>query len=379
MKSEADYTGSLTSHTAFKPENFFKIKKSKVSGVLKSLRGLKVEVPELFDLESTLECGQAFRWRKVCGPDSRIWHKGVIGSTGVMVRFDTLSSSLLVLYDNEVTHSQYAIEPGDDSICAAEISSVSTGSPQHNAMSRTGSHRLAGDIFSYFSFDDDLETIYHFLINVDSVHGQAHLVMKEAIGHARGLRILRQDPWECLVSYIVSTNKNIPAISKVIEHFCSALGSPAGIGEYTFPSPERFLAAGLGGIQQSKCGYRAPYILDAAAKVLSNEVNLNELGNIPTREARQQLQTIKGVGPKVADCVLLFAYHRLDVFPVDVWITRSMSRFYLAGNKITPGKAREEGSRRFGSCAGYAQQILFNYARNVLDREFWYNHGEDST
>lgn len=339
MRLEAGYIDRLASYIALESERLkLDVEYSEICDVPETFAGLKIKVPGFLDLKSTLECGQAFRWRKVCGPDACIWYKGVLGSTGVMVRFDTSSSKLLVLYDDKIAETH---------------------------------HALAWEVFNYFSLDDDLKTIYQFLAKADAVHARAGAVMQEAIRHACGLRILRQGPWECLVSYIVSTNKNIPAISKIIQHFCSAMGSPAGLGEYTFPSPERFLAAGLDGIRRSKCGYRAPYILDAAAKVLNNEVNLDELSNMPTKEARQQLQTIKGVGPKVADCVLLFGYHRLDVFPVDVWIARSMSHFYMGGNNVTPKSAREEGRRRFGPFAGYAQQYLFNYARNVFDKEAW--------
>lgn len=297
---------------------------------------LTIQFPGTLDLRSTLECGQAFRWREATGPDAQTWYKGVIGPVGAMIRAG-LSSRLLVLYDNEAAH-----------------------------------HRnLAGDIFNYFSLDDDLEAIYDFLGKAGfAAECKEDSVMKEAAKHARGLRILRQDPWECLVSYIISANKNIPAISKTVRHLSSALGSPAGLGEYTFPSPETLLDAGVERIKQSKCGYRAPYIIDAAAKVASNEVDLDGLWDLPTGEARQQLLKIRGVGPKVADCVLLFGYHRLEVFPVDVWIARCMSHFYLGGADITPREARQEGSRRFGPFAGYAQQVLFNYSRNVLRGNF---------
>ena len=303
---------------------------------------LKLEVHGPLDLESTLECGQAFRWSKVSGPDGVMWYKGVIGCSGVMVRFDSDSSNLLVLY---------------------EVESALTGDTASEIRDR-----LAGDVYRYFALDDDLDAIHLFLAKEDLAEmGTVDQVINRAACHGRGLRILRQDPWECLVSYIVSTNKNIPAIRKIVDYFCRAFGSQAGLGEYTFPSPEAFLAAGLYCIKDSKCGYRASYILDAAAKVAEKQVNLSALWSLPVGEARQELMSIKGVGPKVADCVMLFAYHRLEVFPVDIWIARAMSYFYFGGREITAKKAREEGSRRFGPFAGYAQEYLFHYARNVLD------------
>jgi N-glycosylase/DNA lyase len=303
---------------------------------------LKLRVHGPLDLESTLECGQAFRWSKVSGPDGVMWYKGVIGCSGVMVRFDSNSSNLFILYE---------VESASARDTASEIRD-----------------RLANAVYLYFALDDDLDAIRAFLANEGlAEEGIVDQVINSAASHGRGLRILRQDPWECLVSYIVSTNKNIPAIRKTVDYFCRALGSPAGLGEYTFPSAEAFLGAGPYCIKDSKCGYRASYILDAAAKVAEKQVNLNALWSLPVGEARQELMKIKGVGPKVADCVLLFAYHRLEVFPVDVWIARAMSHFYFGGREMTAKEAREEGSRRFGPFAGYAQEYLFHYARNVLD------------
>ncbi|HOP70118.1 MAG TPA: DNA glycosylase [Bacillota bacterium] len=294
---------------------------------------LEIELPGPLDLQSTLECGQAFRWKRVSGLGGQTWYKGVIGPVGVMLR--TLGDSrLLVLY--EANHVQR--------------------------------DTLTGLVWHYFSLDDDLETIHRYLLEGARPGGGRgnDPIMEQALRHTRGLRILRQEPWECLVSYIISANKNIPAICNTVEYLSSTLGTPAGLGEYTFPSPQALLEASLECIRQSKCGYRAPYIIDAASKVRSNQVDLGALWHLPTAEARRHLMEIKGVGPKVADCVLLFGYHRLDVFPVDVWIARCMSVFYLDRAGITPKTAREEGCKRFGAYAGYAQQILFHYTRNVL-------------
>lgn len=294
---------------------------------------LEIRLPGPLDLESTLECGQAFRWNRVKGPDGRTWFRGVVDSIGVMVTTDD-ASRLLVLY-----------EPNG-----------------------TDRDSLARRIFSYFSLDDDLDAIHRFLLEEacpESRHRQ-HEVIKQAVRHARGLRILRQEPWECLVSYIISANKNIPAICKTVDYLAQSLGSPAGLGQYTFPTPQALLEAGADCVKQSKCGYRAPYILDAAGKVLDKQVDLLTVQHLPTDQARHELLKIMGVGPKVADCALLFGYHRLEVFPVDVWIARCMSVFFTDGKALTPKEARQEGSRRFGPYAGYTQQILFHYSRNVL-------------
>ncbi len=297
-----------------------------------------IEFSGKLDLRSTLECGQIFKWHEVTCAKGFNWYKGVIDSHGVMVKL-TADSRLLVAYDDK-------IKPEDNFVL---------------------------NVFEYFSLDDDLDLIHKSLREADFIQTPCHktdLVMSKAVEHAQGLRIIRQDPWECLVSYIISANKNIPAINKIVRNISEMLGSPTGFGEYTFPAPQTVLDAGVDLIRQSKCGYRAPYVIDAAKKVVSGQVDLDALWKLPTKEARQHLLKIKGVGPKVADCVLLFAYHRLNVFPVDIWIARCMSKFYMNDLKITSKQAKEEGNKRFSPYAGYAQQVLFNYSRNILKGDF---------
>ena len=297
---------------------------------------LTLRLPGPLDLKSTLKCGQAFRWERLFGSHGQAWYEGIIGSVALRVRVDP-SGQLVVLYDDRAVDS-----------CS-----------------------FAQDVFDYFSLDDDLGALHQFLRRGgDAQGGISDKVMEKALEYGQGLRILRQDPWECLVSYIISANNNIPAITKIVNRISAALGSPAGLGLFAFPPPEEILKAGLRLLKESKCGYRAPYIMDAATKVFSRQVDLDEIRNLETDEARRRLLTIKGVGPKIADCVLLFAYHRLEVFPVDVWVRRSMSEFYFHGADISPEQSRREGSKRFGKCAGYAQQVLFNYSRNILGSHF---------
>jgi N-glycosylase/DNA lyase len=295
--------------------------------------GLDIHVDGPFDIEATLECGQTFGWSKL-GSDSGIpWYKGVIGSLGLLICFDRTSSTLRVLYDpRDLKDSDLTMEPS----CS-----------------------LPQIISGYFSLDDDVESICEFLATDPAI--------RAAVSYGYGLRILRQDPWECLVSYITSTMNNIPAICKITRYFRETLGEPVGFGEYTFPTPEKFLEAGHHCVRDSRCGFRSGYIMDAAEKLVRGEVDLDLLHGISSAEARDELQKIKGVGPKVADCVLLFGYHRLDVFPVDRWVARAMSRLYSGGDQMTEKKAREEGSRRFGPFAGYAQEYLFHYIRNQSD------------
>ncbi|MGB4433015.1 MAG: DNA-3-methyladenine glycosylase [Bacillota bacterium] len=310
-----------------------------------SVTGLRLEIPGPFDIDATLECGQTFGWERVTLEDGTAWFKGVIGCTGVMVNFDRSSSNLTVLYD-----TQDFCDPSDQ---------------------KANARALAEKVFHYFALDDDLELIYEFLLH-GSVSSGADVdpVMDAALSYGYGLRILRQDPWECLISYISSAMNNIPAICKIIGYFRKTLGKPVGFGQYTFPPPEAFMAAGHSCIRNSRCGFRSTYILDAADKVVNGEVDLDLIENLSLSDARRELQKIAGVGPKVADCVLLFAYHRLDAFPVDRWVLRAMSHFYFDGNAITVEQAKREGSRRFGPFSGYAQEYLFHYARNYCHGQF---------
>ena len=294
------------------------------------IEGFEIHVEGPFDIEATLECGQTFGWSRLGLDIGSPWYKGVIGSFGVVVGFDSTSSTLSVVFDpKDLEHYSHTEEPN-------------CGLPQ-----------IVSD---YFSLDDDLEFICELLARDPS--------MQTVLSYAPGLRILRQDPWECLVSYITSAMNNIPAICKITGYFRKTLGTPVGFGQYTFPSPERFKDAGYLNVKASRCGFRSEYILDASEKVVTGEVDLNLINTMSSEDARKELQKIKGVGPKVADCVLLFAYHRLDVFPVDRWVARAMSQLYFAGTPVTEKKAREEGIRRFSPFSGYAQEYLFHYVRN---------------
>lgn len=177
-------------------------------------------------------------------------------------------------------------------------------------------------------------------------------VLEQAIKFAPGIRILRQEPWEALCSFIISQNNNIPRIKGIVSRLCENFGSKIADGMYSFPSAERLADLSEKDLAPLRSGFRAKYILVAARKVASGEVNLEALSYIPLDEARKTLRTIKGVGPKVADCTLLFGCGRLDSFPIDVWIKRVLAKFYPDG---FPEKYMVYG--------GIAQQFLFHYAR----------------
>lgn len=167
------------------------------------------------------------------------------------------------------------------------------------------------------------------------------------------IRIMRQPFWETLESFIISQNNNIPRIQKIIEKFCELFGKDMG-GFHAFPDAEDIAALDEEDLAELHCGYRAPYLIDAARKISDGDVREEDLRQLSLDEARKLLMTIKGVGPKVADCTLLFGLHRLDAFPRDTWIKKAMAELFPDG---LPECAAEN--------AGIAQQYIFHYARNM--------------
>lgn len=188
-------------------------------------------------------------------------------------------------------------------------------------------------------------------------------ILKDAVSCGGGIRILKQDPWEALVSFIISANNNIPRIKKIIESLCRNFGNSVdfmGDTYYTFPSAEALSELTLSDLDVIKSGFRAKYILDAAQKVACGTVSLEMPFCLPTDEAREYLKQIKGVGYKVADCVLLFAYQKYDVFPKDVWTKRVLNELYGVCEKDFDSFV----TQHFGENAGFAQQYLFYSIRS---------------
>lgn len=196
-------------------------------------------------------------------------------------------------------------------------------------------------------------------------------VMDRATAYGSGIRILHQKPWETLVSFIISSNNNIPRIKKIIETFCRMFGSPfEAFGEtfYTFPDAGRLEHAEAGDLAPLSAGYRDRYILDAVHKVNSGEIDLDVLAHMEYRQARDELMKIKGVGPKVADCVALFGLGKEEAFPVDIWVRRVLHMLYH--KEYSTAQAAAFAERKFGKYAGVAQQYLFYYMReNALALE----------
>lgn len=180
--------------------------------------------------------------------------------------------------------------------------------------------------------------------------------IKIACERTGGIHILKQDSWETLCSFIISQNNNIPRIKKIIASLCVLLGEPITKNIFSFPSAEKVAKAGIEGLGPIKSGFRAKYIFDAAQKVSSKVIDLDNLEKLDYAEAKKSLMSIKGVGEKVSDCVLLFGMGFYEAFPQDVWVKRVIEKYY--GKDFSPDY--------FGKNAGIAQQYLFYYERNIL-------------
>ncbi|MCU0783005.1 MAG: hypothetical protein MUF81_02955 [Verrucomicrobia bacterium] len=203
--------------------------------------------------------------------------------------------------------------------------------------------------------------------------------MRDASQACRGLRLLRQDPWECLASFILSSTKQIVQIRQIVATLCQCYGTPVTVpaGEplaYAFPPAERL--AGLSEVELRRCkmGFRAPYLLATARLVAGGKCDLADLCRLDLAAARPQLLTLPGVGPKIADCVLLFAFGFPTAFPLDVWVLRALRELYFCGKRPTTKKLKDFAATHFGPNAGYAQQYLFHFIRtkrpkNIFTRD----------
>lgn len=181
-----------------------------------------------------------------------------------------------------------------------------------------------------------------------------HPNLEKAAKHAPGIRILRQEPWEALCSFIISQNNNIPRIKGIVSRLCEYFGEKIDDRYYSFPDAKTISRLSKEDLAPLRCGFRDKYILDAASKVANDEINMETIKSLPIEQARQELMKIKGVGVKVADCALLYGFHRLECFPMDVWMKKAMEELF-------PGVVGEE----FGEHAGIAQQYIYHYMRNL--------------
>ena len=245
---------------------------------------------------------------------------------------------------------------------------VDAGSAKGTAMGKeiTFSQISDSEIEIYPCTAEEFETVWKSYLSLDEDYGKIRESLKnlrkedkklsEAMETGKGIRILRQSPFETLISFIISQNNNIPRIKKLISALCAEGARISGGSEKEFPSPEVIMKIGIDGLRAIKTGFRAEYIVDAAEKVKSGEVDLGRIKGCTVEEGAAELCKIRGVGPKVAACTLLFGFEKYSSFPIDVWVKRVMKEYY--GDSV--------GGKDFGEYAGLAQQYLF-YRRRYIE------------
>lgn len=229
----------------------------------------------------------------------------------------------------------------------------------------------------YGSSMEDYEGIWKLYLDMDNDYGlikqsviKADGALKTAVDEKSGIRILNQDFFETLISFIVSQNKSIPQIKQCVKNISHRFGDEVigynGEAFYVFPDVQRLHDATEEELRECKVGFRAPYIKNATEAVYSGAVTNEKLDELDIAQARELLMTIKGVGEKVANCVLLFGLGRREAFPVDVWMKRIMEQMYFDGKDTKKQDIEAFAVNKFGDLGGYAQQYLFDYARTTL-------------
>lgn len=279
-----------------------------------------------FDLDLTLCCGQIFKWEK-----KDEWWCGVIEDKPIKIR--QINTQL-------------------------EIKNINS-----NLVKR------------YFGLNDDLYEIKR------KICRDKHI--EKALNKFWGLRIIHQDPWECLISYICATYKSIPAIRKMLYKLSEKFGEKKIFDDnifFTFPKPEKLQSAKESDLLDCGLGYRSKYVLATSKKIFCNESIFEDLKKLPYFQAKKKLIDLPGVGPKVADCILLFSIGKTNAFPIDIWIKRVILRYYSDHfskqfiSKMSTGRAittsdynilNEFGRTYFGEYAGYAQEYLYHFERMI--------------
>lgn len=282
----------------------------------------KIENIKSFELADIFDCGQCFRWNKQeDGSYTGIFRKNVI---------------------NVQKQKNTIIFKG---ICDGEIKEI---------------------VEDYFDLKRNYEEIKNKLSQIDEN-------VKTSIEYGQGIRILNQDLWEMIISYIISANNNIPRIKGIIERLSKTYGQEIewnGEKYYTFPTPEELKDVTVEDYRKLGTGFRDIRLYETVHMILDKKVNLEEMqNNSNTLEVREQLLTLSGVGPKVADCILLFStLKRFEVFPIDVWVRRVMNELYIKNEdetKVNKKEIEKLAHEKFGNLAGIAQQYLFYWKREA--------------
>lgn len=210
----------------------------------------------------------------------------------------------------------------------------------------------------YFDLNRDYGHIKEVLSNDE--------ILADATIFGHGIRILKQNPWEILISFIISANNRIPMIKKSIktlsEQYGEYIGEYNGEKYYAFPTVEKLAELKEEDIRACYTGFRAKYVLGAARRILEQNIDLYKIKDMTTEEGREILMKFSGIGPKVADCILLFSMDKMDAFPIDIWVKRVMEYFYLKEDTKLKD-IQSYATEKFGEYAGIAQQYLFYYAR----------------
>ena len=282
----------------------------------------KIKNCKSFELTHILDCGQCFRWNKQDdGSYTGVFKGNVLNVQKVK---------------NEVVFK---------GICKGNIQEVVT---------------------DYFDLERDYEQIKKKLSRIDSN-------VSNSIKYGRGIRILNQDLWETIISFIISANNNIPRIKGIIERLSKSYGNEIkwnGNTYYTFPTPEQLKNVTVQEYRNLGLGFRDVRVYETTHMILDKKVDLDELQKkLDTLKVREQLLTLSGVGPKVADCILLFStLKRFEVFPIDVWVRRVMNELYIKSEdetKVNKKQIEKLAQEKFGSLAGIAQQYLFYWKREA--------------
>ena len=293
------------------------------------LCAVKIEGVELFDVGKVFDCGQSFR-------------------------FDPVTDSKHEIEFAGCAHGKY----------------ISVAQDEDTIYIYNSTLREYEEIWrSYLALDRDYEAINRDILSLSS-----NPALSSAVELSSGIRILRQEPWEAICSFIISQNNNIPRIKKLVAALSTACGDEMDVSLmeghiadahksakghfYSFPSPEKVLSLGISGLADLKTGFRAKYIFDAAEKMVRGDIDLELLENSDTYECIKHLCTVKGIGIKVASCALLFGFAKLDAFPIDVWIKKVIARYF----------DKDFDPADLGQYAGIAQQYLFYYERYLQSK-----------
>lgn len=272
---------------------------------------------DCFNLKYTLECGQCFRWKK-----EEQYYVGVIKDRVIKIRQD---KDMLYIIGSNMENIEKVIT-------------------------------------EYFNLDTDYNEIEKRIILVDEN-------VKRAVSNTTGLRFLKQDFFETIISYIISANNNIPRISKSVNEISKRYGTKVELdGEeyYLFPTPEQLKNVRVEDYRQCGVGFRDKYIYDTVQKIVNKEIDLDKMFEEDTQTLKKELLALMGVGPKVADCILLFSCSRFEVFPIDTWVEKIMRKLYFDNKEATKKQIQHYADENFKSDAGIIQQHLFYNIREGM-------------